>query len=348
MPENANNSIFIYDTIGDEGVTSMEVINRIQSVESDEIHVRINSPGGSVFEGFAILQALLNSGKKVITHIDGVAASMASIIALAGDEVEIADFAMLMIHNSHIPGLEEDEIEDESVKTLIRSVNKSLEKIYSKRTSLSKDKIKQYLETDTWITAEQALEEGFVTKINETQERKVSAKGKSVDELFKHFTKKISAKTKETDMKLIKAEVGVNESDNEQAVVDAIKAVKKEKDSLGKKVEAKEEEVKNLKAKLKEYEDKEAQEQEKQAKELVEAAFKESKISAEQKDKWITFAQADYESTKAILDDLPKNPKLSDAAAGGGEGKDNPTVKRTPLQARLKEIEEKKKEKELK
>jgi ATP-dependent Clp protease, protease subunit len=93
--------LYLYDVIGDDWVGSdaATVVKQISAITSNQINLRINSPGGSVFDGFAIFNALRNHKATVTTYIDGLAASIASIIALAGDKVVMAENAMVMIHN---------------------------------------------------------------------------------------------------------------------------------------------------------------------------------------------------------------------------------------------------------
>lgn len=99
----ADNSadVFIYDVVGDSwtGNDALTVVKDINALDVENINLRINSPGGSVFDGMAIFNALLNHKATVSTHIDGVAASIASVIALAGDDIVMAENAMFMIHN---------------------------------------------------------------------------------------------------------------------------------------------------------------------------------------------------------------------------------------------------------
>src|SRR3954469_2359119 len=91
--------VMIYDIIGWE-TTAKQFVTDLKALDAKTINLRINSPGGDVFEGVAIYTALKEHPAKVITHVDGLAASMASIIMLAGDEVHIAKNAFVMIHNA--------------------------------------------------------------------------------------------------------------------------------------------------------------------------------------------------------------------------------------------------------
>eukprot|EP01012_Entosiphon_sulcatum_P006942 TRINITY_DN13409_c0_g1_i2.p2 TRINITY_DN13409_c0_g1~~TRINITY_DN13409_c0_g1_i2.p2 ORF type:complete len:125 (+),score=21.70 TRINITY_DN13409_c0_g1_i2:50-424(+) len=95
--------VLIYGIVGDswDGLDAATLVPLITE-GNDDLDIRINSPGGYVMEGLAIYNAMMRaaaSGRKVTTHIDGLAASMASVIAMAGSEVIMADNALVMIHN---------------------------------------------------------------------------------------------------------------------------------------------------------------------------------------------------------------------------------------------------------
>lgn len=98
--------IYIYDEIGQsfwgEGCSSkliVDEVNKAKSEKAEEIHLHINSPGGSVFEGFAIYNTLKSSGIKTVAKIEGMCASIATLIALAADTVEMGEYSSFMIHN---------------------------------------------------------------------------------------------------------------------------------------------------------------------------------------------------------------------------------------------------------
>src|SRR4051812_21409466 len=96
-------TILLYDQIGGQGINGRDFANEIERLQSTakKINVRINSPGGSVLEGYAIVSAILNSSVPVDTYIDGLAASIAGVIAMAGQRVFIKDYGTLMLHNPY-------------------------------------------------------------------------------------------------------------------------------------------------------------------------------------------------------------------------------------------------------
>lgn len=132
------------------------------------LHVRINSPGGDVFDGIAIYNRLKQFKGKKIVYIDGLAASIASIIALAGDEIKIGEGALYMIHLPWTFAYGNRMELDNTVNRLM-DVEEQMIGIYSKKTGLDRAEIKALLEAETWMDSEQAIEKGFVdSKVEET------------------------------------------------------------------------------------------------------------------------------------------------------------------------------------
>lgn len=128
----------------------------------DEITVRINSGGGDVFDGITIYNRLIQHKAKIIVYIDGLAASIASIIALAGDEVHIGEAALYMVHLPWTWAMGNRMELDNTVNRLM-DVEEQMISIYTKKTGLDRAEVKALLEAETWMDADQALEKGFVT-----------------------------------------------------------------------------------------------------------------------------------------------------------------------------------------
>lgn len=130
-----------------------------------EIAIRINSGGGSAFAGFAIFELIRSHGAKVTSHIDGLAASAASIIAMAGDRIIMGTGAMMMIHNPWIRT--EGEAKDlREAADLLDRVGESLINVYAARTGKSREELKAMLDKTTWLTAEEAVAAGFADEID--------------------------------------------------------------------------------------------------------------------------------------------------------------------------------------
>lgn len=160
--------ILIYDEIGaswyGEGITAEGFVRDLAKLDAKTIRVRVNSGGGSVFEGLAIYNALRRHNAKIVTEIDGVAASIASVIALAGQEVRMADNAFLMIHNPH--GVAVGNAADvRKFAELLETVGGSLAGIYVDRTGKDEETVQAWMDEETWFSAEEAKAAGFVHAI---------------------------------------------------------------------------------------------------------------------------------------------------------------------------------------
>lgn len=163
--------LLIYDQIGadwfGEGVTAKQFVKDLRALgKIDRLDVRINSPGGNVFDGLAIYNALKSSKYTVDVYIDGLAASMASVIAMAGDRIAIADNALLMIHNpaTMVYG---DSNEMRKAADLLDTVKSQLVASYADQTGHDEAYISGLMDATTWMDAEEAFERGFVTEIVE-------------------------------------------------------------------------------------------------------------------------------------------------------------------------------------
>jgi ATP-dependent protease ClpP protease subunit len=126
--------------------------------------VRINSIGGSVFEGFAIFNALARHSAQIVVEIDALAASAASLVAMAGDRIRIASNAMMMIHRAWVI-VAGNKRELQHVIGILERVDDNLADTYAARTKKPKAKIEQLLDAETWFTAEEAVKEGFADQI---------------------------------------------------------------------------------------------------------------------------------------------------------------------------------------
>src|ERR1019366_1254050 len=126
------------------------------------IDLRINSPGGNVFEGLTIYNLLASHPAKVAVHIDGLAASIASVIAMAGNTIEIADNGMLMIHNAWGVGIGQAS-DLRKTASVLDSVTGNIAGIYAKRASAPDlGEIQDLMDAETWMTASEAKDCGLV------------------------------------------------------------------------------------------------------------------------------------------------------------------------------------------
>ncbi|HCB75391.1 MAG TPA: peptidase S14 [Sphingomonas bacterium] len=160
--------ILIYGIVGDswDGLDANTLVPMLSDGD-DDLDIRINSPGGYVMEGLAIYNAIIREqkkGRKVTTHIDGLAASMASVLAMAGETIVMADNALVMIHNPWDCACG-DANELRRAADKLDRLRDQIVGIYSGRTGLAADELIPMLDAETWLTAEQALEQNFITEI---------------------------------------------------------------------------------------------------------------------------------------------------------------------------------------
>lgn len=168
--------LYVYDVIGGDwygGVSAIDFIADLKAIEADTVHLHINSPGGDVFEARAMCQAIKSSGKKVIAHVDGLAASAASYLALAADEVEIAEGAFFMIHNAWTLAYGNRHDMRQSADVL-EKIDGSIAADYVAKTGADLDKVRAWMDAETWFTADESVAEGFADRKAEGKSTKAS------------------------------------------------------------------------------------------------------------------------------------------------------------------------------
>lgn len=163
--------VLIYDVIGWPFVDANMFARDFNKIKSKEITVGINSPGGDVFDGTAIFNTIDNHPAKITTRIDGIAASMASIIALAGDEIQIASNAYYMMHNpwSFAMG---DYRDFEKEADLLKRIADTLAGTYSDKTNIDIEAVKTMMDDETWIIGDELVDQGFADKVIGDKEAK--------------------------------------------------------------------------------------------------------------------------------------------------------------------------------
>lgn len=171
--------VWLYDQVGaslwGEGITAKAFQKELSSMGPvNTIAVHINSPGGDVFDGFAIYNQLRQHPATIEVMVDGVAASIASVIAMAADagKLSMAKNAMMMIHNPQGAAWG-DEQEMERVAALLRTVKGNLTATYVDRTGADESRVADMMDAETWMTAEDAVALGFADAV--TRESAVTA-----------------------------------------------------------------------------------------------------------------------------------------------------------------------------
>lgn len=165
--ESKEYSLYIYGPIGGyffSDNSAQSIRRKLESVDAKTIHVHINSPGGSAFDGVAIGNLLKNNKAEIIVHIDGYAASAASVIAVAADKVIMPENTMMMIHRASTFEYGNAAVFEKTAADL-RKIDTALAASYKKRFVGESSELKQLLDDETWLTAEEALAFGFADVI---------------------------------------------------------------------------------------------------------------------------------------------------------------------------------------
>lgn len=162
-------SISIYDAIGydpwtGEGVTAKRVAAALRSLGKGPVTVNINSPGGDMFEGLAIYNLLREHEGEVNVKVLGLAASAGSVIAMAGDTVQIARAGFLMIHNAWVVAMG-NRNDMRELATWLEPFDAAMADIYSTRTGLESKAVAKLMDSESWIGGAAAVEQGFADEL---------------------------------------------------------------------------------------------------------------------------------------------------------------------------------------
>lgn len=162
--EKSDSTIGIYDVIGDywgEGTTSRRIAGALRAIGAENpVTVNLNSPGGDMFEGIAIYNLLREHKGEVTVKVLGMAASAASIIAMAGDRVEVGRSAFLMIHNAWVIAAGDRNDLREFAEQL-EPFDRAMADVYTARTGLERDEVAAMMDRETWIGGSDAVDQGF-------------------------------------------------------------------------------------------------------------------------------------------------------------------------------------------
>ena len=190
--------IMLYEDIGDGDSTAKAVLKALQALKpSDPITVAIYSSGGSFFEGEAIYAALKRHRGRVTVRIDGVAASAASYIAMAGDEIVMAPGSHMMIHRAAVSGYMRSVGEDDLIDLRARldTMNKQMARVYAMRSGQDETKVVEMMRAESWLTAEQCSQLGFCDRIDDELQLKPAAGGDLAKYNYRHVPVAVQALT---------------------------------------------------------------------------------------------------------------------------------------------------------
>lgn len=174
--ENGPAQVFIYEEIDDWwGVSAKDFVQELAALDVDAIDLHVNSPGGSVFDGHAIYNALRNHKATITTYVDGLAASIASVIALAGDKVVIAENAAMMIHNPY--GVCVGEATDmRKMAGVLDKLRDSIALAYVAKTGKDAEEINAAMSEETWLIGQEAVDFGLADELGAEMKAAASAR----------------------------------------------------------------------------------------------------------------------------------------------------------------------------
>lgn len=163
--DESDNTISILEVIGEDywsggGVTLKRISAALRTIGERDVVVNLNSPGGDFFEGVAIYNALRAHKGQVTVRILGLAASAASVIAMAGDRIEIGKAGFVMVHNAWVVAIGNRHDLAEAARTM-EPFDDAMATVYSERTSVEKAEAAGWMDAETWFNGEQAVEAGL-------------------------------------------------------------------------------------------------------------------------------------------------------------------------------------------
>lgn len=152
--------VFIYDEIGGWGVLAADFVRDLQAIDASTVNVRISSPGGSVFEALAIYASLKNFEAKINCIIDGLCASAATVIAMAGDEITTAPGSMWMVHDA-LGAVYGNAADMQQMADLLDKTSQNIADIYAARAGGTADGWRATMQAETWYNADEAVAAGL-------------------------------------------------------------------------------------------------------------------------------------------------------------------------------------------
>lgn len=178
--------ITIYGVIGDdwfnESFSANDIDNALKDAGGNDIIVNLNSPGGDAFDGIAIYNRLKRHNGKITVNIDGWACSAASVIAMAGDEINMGLGSMMMIHEAwtFVIGSKTDMRKEADV---LEELEEGMIDIYMTKANISREEVREKVNAETWMSAKTAVELGFADKMEGTEDNKRDEEGENKEDI---------------------------------------------------------------------------------------------------------------------------------------------------------------------
>lgn len=303
IPSGDTATILLYGDVGDgEKVESSRVVSELLAVSTTYQHiaVRINSRGGDVFEGMAIYNALKQTEGDVTIYVDGLAASIAAVIALCGKPLYMSPYAKLMLHNVS-GGTYGNAEELRQVASQMEALQGNLAEMIAQRCGMTADEVKaRYMDgSDHWIDAEDAVEMGLADGLFDMEAAGTAPQ--TTEEIYNYFNNRLYEPNKDKDMALIddiQAIPSFKDTRDSSAVVAHIR----ELENKAVKAEALEQANAQYKAQLAELKKKETEA-------VVDKAIADGKITKEQKAVFMSLMASDREHTEELLKSMPATQK---------------------------------------
>ena len=220
------NEILMYGEIGFD-ITDLQFIKELDQYKGQDVKIRANSPGGEVFQGWAMYNAIKEHGRCDM-QIDGLAASMMTIIMLGCRKISASKNAMIMIHNPQMSngGDSNRLVKDAEILDKIKSL---ILTSYSERTGISEEELSKMLDAETWLTAQEALEKGFIDEITDEvlqSTQPANLKNKNPKAVYMSFKKEAPK------MQSLTVILGLQSNANSETILKAISALKNRNVSL--------------------------------------------------------------------------------------------------------------------
>lgn len=180
-----DNVITMFDVIGEDfwsggGVTAKKVASQLRAIGDRPVEVQVNSPGGDMFEGIAIYNVLREHPQEVTVKVMGMAASAASILAMAGDRIEIGAASFLMIHNCWVVAVGNRHDMSETADFL-EPFDSAMADVYAQRTGVDVKTVAKWMDAETYMSGQMALDRGFADGLLAADTLKVDASAKAED-----------------------------------------------------------------------------------------------------------------------------------------------------------------------
>lgn len=269
-----------YGIDGNSFANEVLCLNEYYANDIKCIDVRINSGGGDVQDGFSIVSAILNSKIPVHTYIDGMAYSMAGVIAMCGAKRYMADYGTFMMHEAN----------GESSKKILSLITNSLATVFEQTMSWDMDKVKAMMSKETWMSADECANEGMFEIVPTGNKRPATSNTATLHT----FYNSIINKQIKPNMNKVTNYLKLSNEASEDAILNKVEEIASEKEVAEKAVEEKQKEIDALKlekealeANVKAFEDIASEAETASVATEIENAIKANKITAESKETWI-------------------------------------------------------------